>query len=53
MKKFTKQYQRWNYADGQYSPVEFDTLEDAMLSESYDDNWYITKKIDIVISEKI
>ncbi len=52
MKEFTKKYQRWNYADGQYSPTEFDTLQEAMLAESFSDNWYITKKVDIYISER-
>ena len=51
MKRFTKPYQLWVYADYGYTPTEFDTIEEALEAEKYTSNWYITKRTDYVARE--
>ena len=51
MNRFTKQYQLWTRSDG-YTFTEFDTIEEAVTAVRYSDDWYITKKVDIIINEK-
>lgn len=52
MKKLTKQYQLWTNSEGYYySLSEYDSLEEALTAEKYTHDWYITKKVDIKITE--
>lgn len=50
MKKFTKKYQLWSYADNGYTFTEYDSLEEIVAAEKYSE-WYITKKVNIKIIE--
>lgn len=53
MKKFSKEYQVWEWSDGGYQLTEFDTLEEAVLSQKYTDNWYVTKAFGMYESCKV
>jgi hypothetical protein len=52
MNKITKQYQLWTFSDGGYHLTEFDSIEDCINETKYTNDWYITKKVDIIIKEK-
>ena len=52
MNKLTKQYQLWIFSDGGYHLTECDTLIDCINETKYTDDWYITKRVDIIINEK-
>ena len=42
MKKFTKKFQVWAHGGDAYSLSEFDTIEEAVLSQKYTEDWYLT-----------
>jgi len=52
MKKFTKKYQLWTYADYGYNFTEYDTLEEALTAERYTSDFYITRAVEVDITEK-
>lgn len=46
MKRPRKRYILWVHAEnGTYSPTEYDTVEEALISTKYSEDWYITEAI--------
>lgn len=52
MNKFKKKYQVWARSDYKYLFQEFDTLEECIACEKYTEDWYITKRVDMEITDK-
>lgn len=52
MKKFTKKYQIWTYADNAYTPTEYDTIEECLLHDRYTADFYITQSVEFEIKAK-
>jgi len=53
MKRLTKEYQAWSYADWGYHLAEYDTLSEALTATRYSDDWYITRRVDFKVVETV
>ena len=54
MKEFAKKYQLWGLADQrnqQYAVSEFDSLEECIAAPKDSNDWYITKKVSLTVTD--
>jgi hypothetical protein len=54
MKQFTKKYQLWELADQKnerYAVSEFDSLEECIAAPKDTNDWYITKKVSLNVTD--
>jgi hypothetical protein len=53
MKQFAKKYQLWELADQneRYEVSEFDSLEECIAAPKDSNDWYITKKVSLSVTD--